>query len=550
MKNKIHTLTFAILVLILTLSIPLQAQSTEYYVDKDHPSASDTNPGTEVLPWKTITKANQTLNAGDKVYIKAGTYTAGSNNYIKPVNSGTFGSRITYRNYGNDIVTIQNGDYAILLNGNDYITVLGFNFYNLDRFMVLRNSADYNIIEDCTLTTMRTYGDWAGSRIYQNSDHNIIRNSTFSTYGYCSGDDIGNVLEIGNENVSTDHADYNLIEDNTFSYGGHHVLGVNSRFNVVRNNYIHNDAWTNGYGNRNLYSGGVTGGVGYNLIENNRIGYAAEPCDARGTGGALIASSYNILRYNSFYHNNLYGISFGSYSGVDNNYNMVYNNTFFNNSYDPQPDWERYDDCAILFNDWQPSDTKYNVFKNNLYYKHTAGANPNLYDTNGASLNDQTFANEFNGDVTGNPLFVNASTTPAADKTDSSLPNLNLQSSSPAINAGGALTTVSSGCTGVTSQIVLADASYFQDGTWGVSSEVDADWIAVGTVSNVVQISSISNNTVDLVSPISCSNGNEVWLYKDSDGTQVLYGSAPDAGAYEFLQAAAPSPPKNLRIVE
>jgi len=45
-----------------------------YYVDPSHPQASDSNPGTESLPWKTIQKAADTVWAGDTVIVKAGVY--------------------------------------------------------------------------------------------------------------------------------------------------------------------------------------------------------------------------------------------------------------------------------------------------------------------------------------------------------------------------------------------------------------------------------------------------------------------------------------------
>jgi hypothetical protein len=70
---------------------------------------------------------------------------------------------------------------------------------------------------------------------------------------------------------------------------------------------------------------------------------------------------------------------------------------------------------------------------------------------------------------------------------------------------------------------------------------VDADFIAIGTVANTVQISSINSATsITLATPATWSSSDNVWLYKDSDGTIVLYGSAPDAGAYEF-QFGAPT---------
>src|SRR5512136_2584613 len=49
-------------------------QAAVYYVDQNHPSASDSNPGSEALPWRTIQKAANTLNPGDIVYVKAGIY--------------------------------------------------------------------------------------------------------------------------------------------------------------------------------------------------------------------------------------------------------------------------------------------------------------------------------------------------------------------------------------------------------------------------------------------------------------------------------------------
>jgi hypothetical protein len=187
-----------------------------------------------------------------------------------------------------------------------------------------------------------------------------------------------------------------------------------------------------------------------------------------------------------------------------------------------------------------------NRLKNNLYY-----SNYQLYT--GYTAN-QTYTNEWNGDVQGNPLFVNASTTPPDDKTDSTLPNLDLQAGSPAKDAGGALTTVANADTGSGTSLVVSDAGYFQDGTFAPPGTVQADWIAVGTVSNTVQISSInfSTNIITLANSVSRSDGQSVWPYKKSDGARVLYGTAPDAGAYEVPQAYSPSaplPPTILRIV-
>ncbi|MBE9484243.1 MAG: hypothetical protein IMY74_05325, partial [Bacteroidetes bacterium] len=505
-----------------------EAQAMDYYVDQNHPSASDENTGTIDLPWKTITKANQTLTAGDTVYIKAGTY----NSYIDPDNSGTPSAPITYRNYETDTVTISGVSYAIYLNGSDYISIQGINATNCTRFLYLVNGANYNIIKNCSFDDS-SVSEWSASQIKGSSQYNWIQNCQFSKGGECSagGSDNGLVLEIGNEESSSDLSNYNLVEDSTLFHGGHHVLGLHGRYNTIRNNYFHNEAWSRNRGNRTLCSTGYVANTGYNLIENNRFGYAARPCDAPTVGNVAISTMYNIFRYNMLYHHNAYGIGTYGYSGYSNgSYNKFYNNTIFNSGYNIDPEYEGgSEDTAVWFGH---SSNTGNVLKNNLYYEN--------YQVYAGYIGNQTFVNEFDGDTEGDPLFVNASTTPPEDKTDSTLPNLDLQSGSPAINAGGALTTVAAADTGSGTSLVVSDAGYFQDGTWAPSGTVDADWIAVGTVGNIVQISSISGNTITLSNSISRQDGDSVWLYKDSDGTIVLYGSAPDAGAYEFLQASAP----------
>jgi hypothetical protein len=112
--------------------------------------------------------------------------------------------------------------------------------------------------------------------------------------------------------------------------------------------------------------------------------------------------------------------------------------------------------------------------------------------------------------------------------------DFHLQSTSNARNKGGALTTVAAGDSGSGTTLVVSDAGFFQPGWAGTQG----DWIAVGTVSNVAQITAInySTNTITLASGITRSNGNSVWLYKNSSGIRVLYGTAPDIGAYEYVE--------------
>ena len=110
--------------------------------------------------------------------------------------------------------------------------------------------------------------------------------------------------------------------------------------------------------------------------------------------------------------------------------------------------------------------------------------------------------------------------------------DFSLDQNSPARDTGGPLTAVANSDSGAGTSLMVEKAEFFQPG-WGGAK---ADWIAVGNVNNVAQIVSIDYdaNTITLASPLARSDGDPVYLYKDSDGTQVLNGPAPDIGAIEY----------------
>ena len=532
----------ASLVVWLLLPFVQTLEGAGYYVSPSASNASDANSGTEALPWKTLNKANATLRAGDTVYLKAGTY----NTYINPANSGTPTARITYQNFGSDVVTITGTSYAVFLDGKDYITVQGIKASLCARFLYILNGADHNVVAYCSFDESSEPAEWDVSVIYTSSQYNQIHHCQFSKGGECTaaGSDDGEVLGIGDESSATDLTRFNLIEDCVFFHGGHHVVALMASYNTVRNNYFHNEAWSRSRGNRTLYMNGKDPNAGHNLIEGNRFGYAAQPCDDFTVGNVAMSTPFNIFRYNKIFHSNAYGLSFSYYNGYSSgSSNRVYNNTIFNSGYKIYPTYQNsQENSAVMF--WYAPPVG-NALKNNLY-----SARARVYGVSGNSLANQSFANNWDGDTQGNPLFVNASTNPPADKSDLLLPNLDIRAGSPVLNAGGALTAVAGGDVGSGTSMLLADSTYFQDGSMAPPGTVQADWIAIGNVTNVAQIASISGNTVRLINGVSRRANDPVWLYKRSDGVRVLYESGPDIGAFEYTGSSpAPAPPTNLRVV-
>ncbi len=68
-------LSVVLALVVFCLTMPSSAaRAATYYVDGDNPNAHDINPGTELSPWKTISRATGLLQPGDTLLVKAGTY--------------------------------------------------------------------------------------------------------------------------------------------------------------------------------------------------------------------------------------------------------------------------------------------------------------------------------------------------------------------------------------------------------------------------------------------------------------------------------------------
>lgn len=501
-KGLLSILIFITFVFFLSL-IKVHAAGSIYFVATN---GSDSNPGTINRPWLTIAKANQTLQAGDAVYIRGGSYKEG----IAPARSGTQGARIIYKNYNGEKVTISNVNEPLILSNRSYITIHGIEFRNVGTYLTMLNG-DYNFIEYCTFTDSTNWG-WRGMDIDDGSTHNWFHHNSISGHGeFTGGEDLGDMIWLDGK------SDYNLFENNIIFHGGHSPFAIRTSYNVIRNNYFHDEVWKSGYGNRNMNLE-QSSTTRFNLIEGNRFAFAGIPNDTWYSDGIQHAVSDTIYRYNAFYENSGNGLKITTFYGNVANNNHVYNNVFFHNGVNVDPsDKNR---VGLMFPAWDTPIVD-NVVKNNIFYRNLGGA---MMFRGNASASDQTIENNWES---GDPLFVDDES--PLDPFNPAFPDFHLQAGSPAIDAGIHLTVAVGPGSGTS--LVVDDADYFSDG-FGI---VDADWIKIGS-SNPVQISSIdyNNETITLASARIWSGGNPVYLYRNSSGTIVLQGSAPDVGAYEY----------------
>jgi hypothetical protein len=131
-------------------STSAQNQGNIYYVS---PTGSDSNPGTQAQPWKTLGKANNTVVSGDNVIVQAGTYN--QQMVIKK-------SDLTFMADGKVITK------AIEVEGNNNI-VRGFTITDSNSKAGIRTYGDNNLIEKNEIYHMLEDGMWLWGK------NNIIR---------------------------------------------------------------------------------------------------------------------------------------------------------------------------------------------------------------------------------------------------------------------------------------------------------------------------------------------------------------------------------------
>jgi hypothetical protein len=149
MKNKI-VLSIIPLCILALVFIAKISQAATYYVDRNSPSASDTNPGTLNSPWLTIQNAAETLAAGDTVFVRAGIYH--ENVYLGNSGNATDGP-IVFTAFPGETPVIEGTGVAESNNGiiisASYVKLLGFEIRNWDENGIWIENATNFEISDC-----------------------------------------------------------------------------------------------------------------------------------------------------------------------------------------------------------------------------------------------------------------------------------------------------------------------------------------------------------------------------------------------------------------
>jgi len=372
---------------------PRLSSAETYYVDKNHSQASDSNPGTEALPWKTLQKAGPILVAGDTVLVKGGTYDVSpattdckwSRPGIRPVNSGTVDMPIAYRVFPGHEVVLDNGTPdsgcpTIGSRESDYVIIDGFTVRNPGtKGVAVFGSGNRRVkgvvIENMVISGVQ--GDSCGNaeaiRIEEASGTIVRNNLMFDLHSSPKGCDGVGVRQYRTDNTLIEHNEVYDTADGLYDK-------VNGDSNVYRYNYVH-DCLRSGIRIRAGGSDGHKDDVVYGNIVvrcNNGISVA----------GSSSTPNINTIVYGNTVVDSAKGI--GVQDDVHNT--QVWNNIIVNSRADSHVDNPSLDYCDF-----------------NLYY---------LTNVVGCGANS----------LTSDPQFVSSNPQRPED--------FKLKSSSPAIGAG------------------------------------------------------------------------------------------------------------------
>ena len=500
----------AIIIPVMLAVLACSAEGAEYHVSNQ---GNDEWPGNSAAaPWRTIAKANASVAPGDTVHIRGGIYRES----IAPEVSGTEEKRITFRAYPNEAVTITGVARGIVIGDCAYVTVDGIACDRTDEYVRVDNS-HHIWIKNCTFDHSSKTDGWPNGVLFRgNAHHNWIDNCRIGRVGYSTAnDDKGGVVQIGRG------SNHNLIENSTIFYGGHHLLSVVASYNIIRNNYFHNEEWmsaphrteTGGKaGNRHLI---IEGRGPWNVVEGNVFAFSGLPPDQDGSAGMSVRTPHNIVRRNVFYENDMSGLNvYSSSRRHDVRFNYIYHNVLFRNAYAAKSTFVPFLSGLSLTKHGNGSITDVSIM-NNIFWKNNGDVAISFYYCDRAQ---QSVSH--NWEEAGPPLFVNDQT--PADPFRPGLLDFRLQARSPCIDAGAFLTRTTAGGRGAV--IPVADAGYFTDG-YGI---VEGDLIQLEGDPQRLKIVKVDydGNAIQVEGGAAWQAGQGV--------SQPFNGSGPDIGASEY----------------
>jgi parallel beta-helix repeat protein len=308
------------------------------------PSGSDSSPGTEAAPWRTLGRAARWVAAGDTVVVRAGGYSGFILGWDAPQN-GAPSAPITFKAEPGAVIHSRNPKTpdGINLEGASYIVIDGFTIDNGDgsiaRAGIRATSDSHVVIRNNTTDQCGTWGIFTsfsqdvliennvashahkqhGIYVSNTCDRPIVRGNQVFGNHMCGIHMNGDVSQGGKGIITNALIENNVIHDNGAA-GGSAINCDGVRDSRIQNNLIY-DNHSSGI---SLYRIDAAGGATGNVVVNNTIVMAS---NARWAINIKNASTGNTVYNNILYdENSAHGsinIAADSLDGFVSDYNAV-----------------------------------------------------------------------------------------------------------------------------------------------------------------------------------------------------------------------------------
>lgn len=232
------------------------ALAENYYVDQSHASSSDSNPGTESLPWKTMQRINTApLTAGDTVYVKSGVYYLSSGGtWTTPIVNPPDGVIVkSLPKHGAILDGSRRSDASQALIGsynNHNVVIDGFEVRNAStKGVVVFGANNVQIINNRIHNVTLSNGDNTDGIRIENASGTLVKNNEIFDVRNClnsSASGCGGGSTVNAAGIKVYFSDNNIFENNEIYNVRNAVYDKNNNTNShYRKNYIHdcNAAW-------------------------------------------------------------------------------------------------------------------------------------------------------------------------------------------------------------------------------------------------------------------------------------------------------------------
>lgn len=319
--------------LFIQMPVPAMAAGATYYVAT---SGSDSNPGTQASPFRTIGKAAATAAAGDTVLIRQGTYNEGD---LAPSRSGASGSPIVFKNYPGETPVINaSGHTTAIHHSQSYIRWEGLEVTGANDRGIRVGSENYtsqsNGIE---VVNMNIHDNGADGVLFYGVRGGLISGITSTTNGtsgigiegcYSTVVQNNKIDSPGIDGITCYRSDGITIDKNTIrnadlhptEHPDHIQIGVNSSNITITNNFVYND-------NAYLTSGTYLGNNMGIFVEDTATARVANNVIYKANGYSFhVSNSQNVTGENNTIVEGWWGnfYSLGNCSGLTLRNNIFY----------------------------------------------------------------------------------------------------------------------------------------------------------------------------------------------------------------------------------